>query len=455
MSRASPSKSLSGQALFRYRVVSEVLVSELRGEVRAQAVRRAASHVHLGPDGRPRQVGLRSVYRWLSAFHKHGVVGLEDRSRGKNTTDGVLDSGLVQFLIDQKEEDPRASIPQLLDRAVHVGLLKTRTEVDRTTVWRAFKRRGVSTRRRLARAALQKRFGMAHRTQMVLCDGKHFLAGPTKKRRVALFFIDDATRYIPTVIVGPSESSALFLRGAYHLFRRVGRVDALYMDNGSGFTASDTTQVLASLKIGHILGTAGYPEGKGKVERFNRTVQEHLLRHLSHPDVDPDFKALELRIEHFLREEYHHWRHEGLGGKTTPHECFFHDERALRPFEEEALRAHFFVTEKRKVSNDHVVKLNGEAWEVPLGLARKTVNIQRDVLGRERFFLDHQGRRLKLERVDREANARARRTPSPSLPQETQRHVKGAALSRADNTLAPITSEDGGYTAPDNKETSS
>ena len=57
---------------------------------------------------------------------------------------------------------------------------------------------------------------------------------------MALFFIDDATRYVPTVVIGPSESTSLFLRGLYLLLRRVGRINAMYVDNGAGFTSLDT-----------------------------------------------------------------------------------------------------------------------------------------------------------------------------------------------------------------------
>jgi hypothetical protein len=38
--------------------------------------------------------------------------------------------------------------------------------------------------------------------QMVLCDGKHFRAGAARLRRVALFFLDDATRMGLHVVVG-------------------------------------------------------------------------------------------------------------------------------------------------------------------------------------------------------------------------------------------------------------
>ena len=202
-------------ALFRFRVVSEVLTRVARGEVRAMAVRRTARLAHIDPDGAPRAVSVRSVYRWLAAYEARGIAGLRNQPR-PIASDGVLEPALVAFLVDRKAEDPRASVPQLLKLAVEVGLLRDASDVDRTTAWRALRRRGVTTRR-IPKVRDQRRFAYAHRLQMVLCDGKHFRAGPNRAKCVALFFIDDATRFIPVVVVGTSETARLFLRGLHQL----------------------------------------------------------------------------------------------------------------------------------------------------------------------------------------------------------------------------------------------
>lgn len=444
-----PSKVITDMALFRFSVVSEVRVRVARGQVRAQAVRATAGQLHVAPDGRARQVGLRSVYRWLAAYEAEGLAGLHNAPR--TSTDGALEPALVQFLIDQKAEDPRASVPQLLRLAVTVGLLDNATDADRTTAWRALKRRHVDTRRQ-RRTPDQRRFQKAHRLQLLLCDGKHFRAGPTRRKRVALFFIDDTTRYIPEVVVGTTETAELFLRGFHRLLYAVGRIDAIYLDNGSGFSAHDSRQVVAGLGIAHILGTEGYPEGKGKIERFNQTVQEDLLRHLTHDDVDPDCSALELRIGHYLRTDYNAHTHGALAKGETPRSRFLADPRKLEPYTDEAaLRQRFFVDVERTVTNDHVVSINGRAWEVPRGLARQRITVRRDVFDPSHLLLDHKGRTLRLQEVDLVANAnnrRAQRAPEPPPPTTS----KGAALTATDADLAPITEPDRGF-AVVNQET--
>lgn len=411
----------------------------------AKAVRNVANRDHVGADGRPRRVGARSIYRWLAAFSEAGIVGLAPSPRSP-VASHALDPALVAFLAAEKRADGRASVPELLRRAVVAGLVHTAQDVDRTTVWRAFRRLGLRTRTGKAPVPDQRRFAKENRMQIVLCDGKHFRAGARAARRVAIFFIDDASRYVPHVVVGPSESSLLFLRGLHGLVERVGKMDIMYDDHGSGFIAEDSHEVLRNLEIGFVHGTVGYPQARGKIERFNRTAEEGVLRDLARDDVDPDCLALELRLEHYLTHDYNRQPHSSLGGQT-PEARFLADERPLRPFlDAEDLRRRFFVTEKRVVSNDHVISISGVHYEVPRGLAGHRIAAKRDVLDPRHLRLDHDGASIRLHPVDVHANARARRGVT-AAPPEPRPPSLSAANRAADRALAPITQPDGGFSA--------
>ncbi len=442
---AVPPAPIADVSLFRFAILSEVRVQVLRGQTAASAVRNVASREHVGVDGRPCRVGARSIYRWLAAFDDAGVAGLAPTPRSP-TASHVLDPALVTFLAAEKRDDGRASIPELLRRAVVAGLLDHAENVDRTTVWRAFRRLGLRTRTGKAPPPDQRRFAKESRMQIVLCDGKHFRAGPRGARRVAIFFIDDASRYVPHVVVGPSESAMLFLRGLHGLLERVGKMDIVYDDHGSAFIADDSHEVLRNLDIGFVHGTAGYPQGRGKIERFNRTAEEGVLRDLAREGVDPDCLALELRLEHYLTHDYNRHPHSSLGGRT-PADRFLLDERPLRPhLDAEALRRKFFVKEPRVVSNDHVISVDSVYYEVPRGLAGHRVIAMRDVLDRRHLRLDHDGASIRLHPVDLHANARARR--GAAAPQPEPRSPTASAANRAaDKALAPITQPDGGFTS--------
>ncbi len=433
--------------LFRFAVLSKVRVRVLRGEDLAVAVHAVAAEEHLGVDQRPCRVSARSIYRWFAAWSSGGVQGLAPALRTP-TASHVLDPGLVTFLAAEKRADGRASVPELLRRAVHAGLLQRPEDVDRTTAWRSLKRLGVRTRTGRAPPVDQRRFAKENRMQIMLCDGKHFRAGRQGLRRVAIFFIDDASRYVPQVVVGPSETAVLFLRGLHGVLERVGKMDVLYDDHGSGFTADDSHAVLTNLDVGIVHGTVAYPPGRGKIERFNRTAEDAILRHLTADDVDPDCMALELRLAHYLEHDYNRQPHRSLG-KQTPEARFLADDRPLRPYDDgEDLRRKFFVWEERLASNDHVVSLDSVFYEVPRGLGGQRVRIARDVLDPKHLLLDHEGRSVRLRPVDLHANARSRRGHSPP-PAEPPTIAVGAARSAAERALAPITQPDGGFPAAD------
>ena len=437
----------SPAALFRFQVVCRVLVREREGLVRAEAVRATADEDHLRVDGTVRRVSTRSVYRWLKTFEHKGFEGLVPAPHRARVVSRVLPAKLLDFLLAEKREDRRASIPELLRRARERGVLRPGGRVDRSTVWRALRRAGVETRHgRSCRLRDSRRFAFPHRMQMVLCDGKHFRAGAKRRKRVALFFLDDATRFGLHVVVGTSESTALFLRGLHGAICHHGMMSVMHLDHGPGFIAADTLEVAARLDVRVVHGQVAYPQARGKVERFNRTATADLLRGLDRrPDVDPGLGALELRLQHYLREIYNHAPHRSLGRETPAHR-FRRDPRPLRHPESRAeLRSRFVVHLERRATNDNVVSVDGLAYELPRGHAGQRVTLQRNVLDATVSLL-HEGRLTKLHPVDLTHNARDSRARDEHDSKElTHPLPKSSADLVYERELAPIIDPDGGF----------
>ena len=454
MAKKSPksrAKRRREEALFRYQMVSGVHALMLMGESRADAVRQMAWRAQYTPQGGYRRVSVRTIYRWLAAWDAEQTLeSLEPAERRRTETSVVLPQALIDFIREEKKIDPRASSPELIRRAKICNIIAPGSWVTRSTVWRACRRMGLPTRRRpQKREGDMRRFAFPHRMMMVLCDGKHFRAGAARLKRVALFYLDDATRYGLDVAVGTSESTELFLHGFYQLVLTYGYMNVIYMDNGSGFVSGDTRQVIANLPHVHLInGTESYPEGRGKVERFNRTALAAVLRSLDGaPEVDPDCQALTLRLRHFLFTQYNTWPHESLGLKT-PKQCWDSDERALRfPSGVDELREHFVLTEARKVSKDHIIKYGGELYEVPRGLAGEWIDVRRQVLSGALFIL-HDGRLVRLHPLDLAANAKrasAARKPKDDAPVPGDAVPKTAATLAFERDFTPLVGPDGGF----------
>lgn len=443
--------TLSAEALFRYQVVSEVLCRERSGLSRAEAVRATAAqgHLRLGTTS-GRHLSRRTLYRWLARFLAVGFDGLVPRERARVVDSTALPRDLLDYFTAEKRLDPAATIPELIRRAREQGVVDPETSVDRTTVWRAFRRLGLPTRKaHFLRDRDTRRFAYPHRMDMVLADGKHFRAGAGRLKRVALFFLDDSTRYGLGAVVGTAESAHLFLTGLHEVIAQHGTMSCLFLDHGTGFTALDTVEVARRLEVHLIHGEVAYPQGHGKIERFNRRALAEVLRNLDgRPDVDPDCGALTLRLRHYLREVYNHTPHEGLD-HATPAERWHADSRALRfPESREALARRFVVHFDRRVGNDHIVSVDSIPYEVPRGHAGQKVLLERHVLDGHVSML-HEGRLVRLHPVDLVTNAHAPRG-KPAAEEAPLVHPprKTSAEMAFDREFSPVVGPDGGFTDP-------
>lgn len=441
----------SDDALFRYQVLSQVLVREQNGQPRSEAIAAVAAVEHITADRKLRKVSQRSIYRWLAAFESQGFTGLLPAARPHIEDSLVLPAPLIDFFKNQKSEDPWASVPELIRRAAVTGLITPDQLINRVTVWRTLKRMGIDTRRSKKPVDRDsRRFAYPHRMQMVLCDGKHFRAGAARLRRVALFFLDDATRMGLHVVVGTSENAELFLRGLYETMLSYGLMDALFVDRDPGFVATEVSEVLRKLAILYIHGTAGYPQGHGKIERFNRTVKRQVLRHFDgNPEIDPHCGALELRLAHYLRKQYNLTPHESLS-QQAPGACFYDDKKPLRFAQsQQRLRQAFILHTKRRVSNDNVLSLDGIFYEVIRGHAQSRVVVHRNVLEGS-VAIVHQGRLVRLNPVDLHKNARQKRAKSQGQDknQDKSALTKSSAQMAFERDMRPVIDADGGFADP-------
>lgn len=449
---------LSPLALFRYQVVSFVLALCLQGHRKADAVRTVAGMDHPGPDG-PQQVAERTVYDWLKAYQEDGLAGLENKRRPRIEGSNVLSDELLAFLEGEVKDDPDASIPELLRLARQKGVLAQGAKVCRQTVWRALLKRGVALRRgKRSKGDDMRRFQHRDRMRLVMLDFKHFRAGCGRVRRLALYALDDATRFgLHVVVTRGAERASVVTRFLYEVICCFGLPDVLYVDRGPGFIADVITTVMAAFDVPVIIGRAKYPEARGKIERFNRSAKARVLRKLDRrPDVDTDPGALTLLLRHDLREVYNHLPHEALGG-DSPYERWHGSSRSLTPVPSEAKLTDAFTVpleDTRRVSNDHVVSVDCIAYEVPRGLARRKITIYRRVLEctetTDALYIEHNGGLLRVHPVDLVDNANSRRATTSEPDEDTVPAGPSASELSFRAAFAPMVGPDGGY--PDTPE---
>ena len=90
-------------------------------------------------------------------------------------------------------------------------------------------------------------------------------------------FIDDHSRLVPHGQFHPSEGIAAFMDSFSQALQKRGLPRKLYVDNGSAFRSRQLEFTTASLGIALIHAKPYQPQGKGKIERFFKTIRTQFL----------------------------------------------------------------------------------------------------------------------------------------------------------------------------------
>jgi transposase InsO family protein len=225
----------------------------------------------------------------------------------------------------------------------------------------------------------RRRFAYERAGELWMSDVMHGPAvtaeGGRKRKSYLIALLDDATRVVPFAAFALAENTAAFLPVLQQAILRRGVPKRLYVDNGAAYRSHHLALVCAKLGITLIHARPYQPQGKGKQERWFRTVRMQLLPTLQPSDLG-SLEALNRRLWAWIEGEYHHCPHQGLGGMTPL------DRWAMAAGEvhllgpEVDLDELFLFEEKRRVQKDRTVSLHGVVYEVDAALVGETVTLR-------------------------------------------------------------------------------
>jgi len=244
--------------------------------------------------------------------------------------------------------------------------------------------------------------------------------GKRRRKSYLIAFLDDATRVVPYAAFALSENTQAFLPVLKQALLRRGLPERLYVDNGANYRSRHLALVCAKLGVALIHARPYQPQGKGKIERFFRTVRAQLLPGLADSDTT-GLEALNRRLWAWVEGEYHHSPHRGLEGET-PLERWARAGDAVRFTEPGMDLDDLFLFEAiRKVQKDRTVSLNGVIYEVDAALVGEKVTLRYDpATARRAVQVHHQGQFIATAKpVDLYANCFVKRDrPSWNLTAE-------------------------------------
>ena len=407
-------------ALFRYALIAPLVLEPLpRGELTRRAGEIATRPYDI-PGSQRRAVSLDTLLEWAQRYRHGGFEALAPKTRRDRGQSRAIPPQLAHLIARLKRENPhRTGTTLLRELALSSGL--DRPQISAATLYRFLKQHGLTQRQLLAPPA-RKKFEAEFSNDLWQSDmlfGPH-LRHPRGGRWQACLYalLDDASRLVP-------HAEFYFDQGLESLldcFRQGigarGIPLRLYVDNGKTFRSQQLARIAASLGI-LITHTPPYqPQGRGKIERFFRSLRDQFLANLDRP-VSLSLGELNERLWTWIDQVYHRTEHDSLA--TTPLLRWQRDIDHLRQLPPHTdLRRLFWHRCDRLVRRDSTFRLRGRFYEAPAPLVAQKIEVHFDPLDLTQVETYFQGQPQGLARpVDAVLNSKlpsSPPTPPPAPP---------------------------------------
>ena len=354
--------------LFRYALVRELASDRITNRERGAMARGLAAREHIGPDGLWVRVSRTSIDRWVRAYRQGGFDALVPCARRVETQ---TPAHLLDMACALRREQPARTAAQIHRIIVEAeGWAPSARTLQRHLAASGLPWKGASP------ALATGRFEAEERNELWTGDALH---GPLLDgRKTFLFaFIDDHSRLLGGYRWATREDVLNASRALRLGIAARGRPEAVYVDNGSPFVSGQLLRACARLGIGLIHSRPGRPEGRGKIERFFRTVREQFLVELDRrPSVS--LEELNRSFTAWVESVYHRTVHSETG--QSPLERFHAAGPVPAPPAESVLREAFLWAETRTVSKTGTFGMHGNDYEVEAELAGHKVELVFDPL---------------------------------------------------------------------------
>jgi putative transposase len=395
-------------AVFRFGIIHDLVGgTRLEHGEREELLREKCDRKWVIPGSHRSRISRGTILRWVKLYIDSGskLESLYSKRRTDKGQGRVLDDDTCQALIALRHQLPKLPVPELVKTMNERRLVTSGTTLNLTTVYRLLHNHNLMAREQPA-AADRRKFEAELPNDLWQSDvmhGPHLLQGGKLRKSYLIAFIDDHSRIIPHGQFYHSEALLPFLDAFAAALRKRGLPVKLYVDNGSAFRSRHLEYTCASLGISLIHARPYTPQGKGKIERFFKSVRTRFLPVFKGTTLPEINEAFALWLEH----EYHDRVHSSTG--QTPFDRFTRQMHCLRGAPDN-LMDHFRTTVRRRVNKDRSVIVNRRLYEAPVALIGKRVEILYHEDAPELVEIRSQGDSYGLLRqVDLHVNSRVKR----------------------------------------------
>jgi len=281
-------------------------------------------------------VSVRTLRRWVQQYRAVGLAGLVRPPRDGQRQTRAVSPHLQQLIEGLALQKPRRTIANIHREIARISSEQEWTTPSYSTIERIVRQLdpALVTLAHEGANVYREEFDLIYRHEAHAANevwqADHSLLpilvlteqGKPAKPWLTII-LDDYSRGVPGYYLGFQSPTALQTALTLHqaIWRKAdarwhlcGIPAHFYTDNGSDFTSQHLEQVAADLKMELIFSWPAHPRGRGKIERFFRTVEQVLLPHLpgfvgANGTTAGTLLSLATFDAHFrtwLLEDYHH-----------------------------------------------------------------------------------------------------------------------------------------------------
>ena len=360
-------------AVFRFGVISDFVtgIAMHRAEKRRLLHDKCARKWQI-PFSAKTRISRGTVSRWCRLYTgSHGdLKSLYPKDRSDQGKARAMDEETCLALIRLRSDLPALNVPQLIEEMKRQNRVTPGIVLNNSTVYRFLHEQNLM-RPQMRNPVDRRKFEAELPNDLWQSDVMHgpkVDAGGKLRKTYLIAIIDDHSRLIVYARFYLTENLAAYLDAFENAIAARGLPRKLYVDNGAAFRSHHLEYISASLAISLIHAKPYMPQGKGKIERWFKTVRGSFL---------PLFKGagiveLNEALARWITESYHKRKHSATG--QNPFERFTGKMHCLRAAPVN-LKDYFRKVARRTVSKDRSITLNGRLYEAPVALIGKRVEL--------------------------------------------------------------------------------
>lgn len=327
-----------------------------------------------------RKYAPKTLESWYCDYMHGGIDALKPGLRGDRGNCRKISAELGQKILEKKKSLPKVPDTLLYEELIKDGILEY-DRVSLSTLYRflhaaSFKGENITGEEKKD----LKRFSHQYINELWQADlmyGPYVRDGRQKKQTYLFAYIDDASRLITHAEFFFSQNFEMLRHSFKEAILKRGIPRLIYTDNGKIYRSQQFEFMCASIGSTLIHSKPFEPNGRGKIERFFKTVRKRFLSILV-PEELKDICDLNVRFQRWLEEDYQRKSHSSLEGKS-PLDFFMDQVDRVKIYTDPSgLEDKFLLRVKRTVNHDGTLSIKKVLFETERKFAGMSVEVRYD-----------------------------------------------------------------------------